>query len=178
MTTKISFQDMRLLLPCSDTTLNSNDPAHSCTTARVFYPAAMFSCMLKPLFERKCTHVTNTNSSEHFVFEALGDFYEIIDQAFLDRWDEALPGVTHAINTTESRQFKATPFSLFFGRPANSWKDYRLTELQNPERGKRARGRQEIDGGSYCARCTDCGGAAPISSECQVGQETRSSTQI
>ena len=61
----------------------SNDPAHSCTTARVFYPAAMFSCMLKPLFESKCTHVTSTNSSEHFVFEALGDFYEIIDQAFL-----------------------------------------------------------------------------------------------
>ncbi len=30
----------------------SNDPAHSCTTARVFYPAAMFSCMLKPLFEQ------------------------------------------------------------------------------------------------------------------------------
>ena len=52
-------------------------------------------------------------------------------EGMLDRWDEALPGVTHAINTTESRQFKATPFSLFFGRPANSWKDYRLTELQD-----------------------------------------------
>jgi len=52
-------------------------------------------------------------------------------EGMLDRWDEALPGVTHAINTTESRQFKATPFSLFFGRPANSWKDYRLIELQD-----------------------------------------------
>ena len=67
----------------------SNDPAHSCTTARVFYPAAMFSCMLKPLFESKCTHVTNTNSSEHFVFEALGDFYEIIDQASCGRRGQA-----------------------------------------------------------------------------------------
>ena len=46
-----------------------------------------------------------------------------------DRWDDALCGVTFAINTTQSSSTQSTPFSLFFGRRANTWEDYRLAEL-------------------------------------------------
>ena len=47
-----------------------------------------------------------------------------------DRWDQVLLTVTHAINTTTSRAFKSSPFSLFFGREANPWVDYRALDLQ------------------------------------------------
>jgi hypothetical protein len=50
-------------------------------------------------------------------------------EGMLEHWDDALLGVTHAINVTESRLFKSSPFSLFFGRSPNTWTDYHLAEV-------------------------------------------------
>ena len=47
-----------------------------------------------------------------------------------DRWDEALPGVTFAINTKDAALSRTAPFTLFFGRAASPWQDYTLQELQ------------------------------------------------
>lgn len=46
------------------------------------------------------------------------------------RWDEALPGVTLAINTKDAALTKSPPFTLFFGRVANAWADYTVQELE------------------------------------------------
>ena len=46
-----------------------------------------------------------------------------------DRWEQALPGVTMAINCKEASLTKAAPFTLFFGRSANAWQDYATIEL-------------------------------------------------
>lgn len=46
-----------------------------------------------------------------------------------DRWDEALPAVTWAINTREHSLTKTAPFTLFFGRAASAWSDYSAMEL-------------------------------------------------
>jgi hypothetical protein len=47
-----------------------------------------------------------------------------------DRWDDALVGITHAINIAECKHHQSSPFALFFGRAANTWSDYRLADLQ------------------------------------------------
>jgi hypothetical protein len=47
----------------------------------------------------------------------------------MDRWDDALPGVTLDINNTDGGVTKSSPFSLFFGRAANAWSDYTTQEL-------------------------------------------------
>jgi transposase InsO family protein len=49
-------------------------------------------------------------------------------EGLFDVWDDALVGVTHAINVTEGKLLKS-PFSLFSARRPNSWIDYRLQDL-------------------------------------------------
>jgi hypothetical protein len=48
----------------------------------------------------------------------------------MDRWDEALPGVTLATNTKSNSASRTAPFTLFFGRGVNLWEDYTVQELQ------------------------------------------------
>ena len=48
-----------------------------------------------------------------------------------ERWDEALPGVSFAINTAKDAALSQTaPFTLFMGRSANAWEDYTLGEMR------------------------------------------------
>jgi transposase InsO family protein len=47
-----------------------------------------------------------------------------------ERWDEALPGVTFAINTKDAALSRTAPFTIFLGRSANAWQDYTIGELQ------------------------------------------------
>lgn len=47
----------------------------------------------------------------------------------LDRWDEALPGATFAINTKEHKLTKTAPFTMFYGRSASLWEDYSASAL-------------------------------------------------
>lgn len=47
----------------------------------------------------------------------------------LGRWDDALPGVTMAINAKDARITGTAPFTLFFGRARNRWDDYTLQEI-------------------------------------------------
>jgi hypothetical protein len=47
----------------------------------------------------------------------------------LDRWDTALPGLTYRINVSDSALSKTPAFTLFLGRSANTFSDYRLAEL-------------------------------------------------
>ena len=46
------------------------------------------------------------------------------------RWDEALPGVTMAINARDAALSKTAPFTLFFGRARNEWVDYTAEEIR------------------------------------------------
>ena len=45
-------------------------------------------------------------------------------------WDQALPGLTLAINRKDSARYTTAPFTLFYGREANAWTDYELASLQ------------------------------------------------
>jgi hypothetical protein len=47
----------------------------------------------------------------------------------MDRWCEALPGISFAINTKDHALTKTAPFTLFFGRSASPWDDYSVQEL-------------------------------------------------
>jgi hypothetical protein len=47
----------------------------------------------------------------------------------MDRWCEALPGISFAINTKDHALTKTAPFTLFFGRSAAPWEDYSVQEL-------------------------------------------------
>lgn len=44
-------------------------------------------------------------------------------------WDEALPGLTLALNRKDSKRYRTAPFTLFYAREANTWTDYELTTL-------------------------------------------------
>lgn len=46
------------------------------------------------------------------------------------RWDEALPGVTMAINAKDAALSKTAPFTFFFGRARNEWVDYSAEEIR------------------------------------------------
>lgn len=46
-----------------------------------------------------------------------------------DRWDDALPAATWAINTKEHDLTRTAPFTLFFGRAAGAWEDYSVQQL-------------------------------------------------
>jgi transposase InsO family protein len=48
-------------------------------------------------------------------------------------WDEALPGITFAINKHEGQSSKTAPFTMFFGRKANAWADYALAQIMGPD---------------------------------------------
>jgi transposase InsO family protein len=50
----------------------------------------------------------------------------------LDKWDQALPAVTFAINAHDGKRSKTAPFTLFWGRAANAWTDYALAEIMGP----------------------------------------------
>lgn len=45
------------------------------------------------------------------------------------KWEEALPGITLALNTHESALTKTAPFTLLFGRKANQWSDYSTAKI-------------------------------------------------
>lgn len=47
-----------------------------------------------------------------------------------DRWDDALPGITWAINTKDHALTKTAPFTLFFARGAGAWADSTVVELK------------------------------------------------
>lgn len=47
----------------------------------------------------------------------------------LNRWDDALPGVTMAVNAKDSRITGTAPFTLFYGRTRNQWEDYTVQAL-------------------------------------------------
>jgi transposase InsO family protein len=66
-------------------------------------------------------------------------FVKIVKQAIkktlggdVDSWDEALPGLTFAINKHEGQRSKTAPFTMFFGRRANAWTDYSLAQIMGP----------------------------------------------
>jgi transposase InsO family protein len=48
----------------------------------------------------------------------------------IDVWDRVLPGVTLQMNMSDTALSKTPPFTLFHGRIANTFSDYRLAELK------------------------------------------------
>lgn len=44
-------------------------------------------------------------------------------------WDLVLPGATLAINKKDNKTSKTAPFTLFFGRQANAWNDYKVAKF-------------------------------------------------
>jgi transposase InsO family protein len=60
-------------------------------------------------------------------------------------WDEALPGITAAINNHDSARSRTAPFTLFMNRAANHWADYRLAQVLGPDLGELQEALQEFD---------------------------------